>query len=114
MSEAEDRFLQNTDDGAFIYVSNPELYKRICGYMGSYAREYHAKEMERKLGKTPLKDFYTLAEWLHNNYEEIALNNGWKTQSDCQVPFDELPNENKETMLELTLRLLTHLKEQKQ
>ena len=49
MSEAEDRFLQNTDDGAFIYVSNPELYKRICGYMGSYAREYHAKEMERKL-----------------------------------------------------------------
>ena len=82
--------------------------------MESYAREYHAKEMERKLKKTPFRDFYTLAEWLHNNYEEISLNNGWKTQSDCQVPFDELPNENKETMLELTLRLLTHLKEQKQ
>lgn len=78
------------------------------------AREYHAKEMERKLKKTPFRDFYTLAEWLHNNYEEIALNNGWKTQSDCQVPFDELPNENKEVMLELALRLLTHLKEQKQ
>jgi len=32
-----------------------------------------------------------MAEWLHNNYEEIALNNGWKTQYDCQVPFCDLP-----------------------
>lgn len=48
-----------------------------------------------------------LAEWMHNNYEEIALNNGWKTQEDCQVPFHELPKENKVVMLELAERLLS-------
>ena len=47
-----------------------------------------------------------MAEWLHNNYEEIALNNGWKTQEDCQVPFCDLPKENKQTMIELCKRLL--------
>lgn len=47
-----------------------------------------------------------MAEWLHNNYEEIALNNGWKTQEDCQVPFCDLPYENKETMIELCDRFL--------
>jgi len=47
-----------------------------------------------------------MAEWLHNNYEEIALNNGWKTQEDCQVPFCDLPKENKQTMIELCERLL--------
>lgn len=47
-----------------------------------------------------------MAEWLHNNYEEIALNNGWKTQEDCQVPFLDLPKENKQTMIELCERLL--------
>ena len=49
MSAEADRYLQNTEDGAFIYISNPELYKRLCGYMESYAREYHQKEMERML-----------------------------------------------------------------
>lgn len=47
-----------------------------------------------------------MAEWLHNNYEEIALNNGWKTQDDCQVPFCDLPKENKQTMIELCERFL--------
>ena len=47
-----------------------------------------------------------MAEWLHNNYEEIALNNGWKTQEDCQVPFLDLPKENKETMIELCDRFI--------
>ena len=47
-----------------------------------------------------------MAEWLHNNYEEIALNNGWKTQEDCQVPFCDLPKENKQTMIELCERFL--------
>ena len=47
-----------------------------------------------------------MAEWLHNNYEEIALNNGWKTQDDCQVPFLDLPNENKQTMIEVCERFL--------
>lgn len=47
-----------------------------------------------------------MAEWLHNNYEEIALNNGWKTQESCQVPFNDLPKENKQVMIELCERFL--------
>ena len=45
-----------------------------------------------------------MAEWFHNNYEEISLNNGWKTQEQCQVPFRDLPKENKATMIEVCQR----------
>ena len=48
-----------------------------------------------------------LAEWLHNEYEEIAVEVGWETQDGTSVPFDELPEDNKQVMLKLADRLLT-------
>lgn len=47
-----------------------------------------------------------LAEWMHNNYEEIAHQLKWKTQIKCRVKFKELPEENKKVMIELAKRLL--------
>ena len=41
-----------------------------------------------------------MAEWMHNNYEEIALNNGLKSQEDCTT-FSELPEKNKQAIIEL-------------
>ena len=48
-----------------------------------------------------------LAKWLHENYEQIAKVKKWNTQEITKVSFDELPIENKETMLELAKRLQT-------
>lgn len=45
-----------------------------------------------------------LAGWLHDNYEEIAFKYDWKTQESTRVPFDELPQQNRLTMLELARR----------
>jgi len=46
-----------------------------------------------------------LAIWLHNNYEEIAIENNWDTQKDCKVGFWDLPEANQKTMIELAIRL---------
>ena len=47
-----------------------------------------------------------LAAWLHDEYEEIAVDVGWETQDGTSVPFDELPDENQEVMLRLADRIL--------
>lgn len=47
-----------------------------------------------------------LAKWLHENYEEVAKTKGWNTQENCKVEFDTLPEQNKQTMLEIADRLL--------
>lgn len=47
-----------------------------------------------------------LAEWMHNNYEEISQKLKWKTQKKCRVKFKDLPKENKKVMIELARRLL--------
>lgn len=36
--------------------------------------------------------------------EEIAFKKKWKTQDACQVPFSDLPIENRLTMIELCIR----------
>ena len=47
-----------------------------------------------------------LAEWMHNNYEEISKQQKWETQKKCQVKFKDLPEENKQVMIELAKRII--------
>lgn len=47
-----------------------------------------------------------LAKWLHINYEEIAKDENWETQGNCQVPYEELPIENRKTMIGIADRIL--------
>ncbi len=47
-----------------------------------------------------------LAEWMHNQYEEISKERNWETQKKCQVKFKDLPKENQEVMLALAKRLI--------
>lgn len=42
-----------------------------------------------------------LAQWLHDNYEQLAKAENWQTQEITRVKFEELPSENKSTMLAL-------------
>lgn len=49
---------------------------------------------------------HQLAEWLHDNYEQLAKANDWQTQEITRVKFDDLPAENKATMLALADKML--------
>ena len=49
---------------------------------------------------------HELAEWLHDNYEELAKAENWQTQEITRVKFEDLPTENKSTMLALADRML--------
>ena len=42
-----------------------------------------------------------LAEWLHDTYERLAKQVGWKTQDGTSVKFEDLPEKNKSVMLRL-------------
>ena len=44
---------------------------------------------------------HQLAEWLHDNYEQLAKANEWQTQETTRVKFEDLPEANKNTMLAL-------------
>lgn len=52
------------------------------------------------------EDIEELARYLHRKYEHIAKKVGWKTQEGTSVRFDELPEENKQVMLELASNLI--------
>lgn len=49
---------------------------------------------------------HKLAEWLHDNYEQLAKANDWQTQEITRVKFDDLPAENKATMIALADKML--------
>ena len=51
-------------------------------------------------------DKIELAKWLHDNYEEVAKQQGWNTQEKCKVEFATLPDANKQTMIDIAGRLL--------
>ena len=42
---------------------------------------------------------WEMAKLIHNKYEELSKERGWKTQEVCQVRFDDLPTSNKEVMV---------------
>lgn len=46
---------------------------------------------------------------LHEMYEETAELMAWRTQDVCRVPWDELPEPNKRTMLIVVQRFLSEL-----
>jgi hypothetical protein len=53
-----------------------------------------------------------LAEWMHNNYLELAEVSDWKVQEKTKGKFNQLPEENKITMLLLAERLLELIKKE--
>jgi len=56
------------------------------------------KEFIEKLKDLPLTA-EQLAEEFHNTYESCAEMNGWQTQKICRTKFEDLPEKNKETMI---------------
>ena len=54
--------------------------------------------------------YIVLAEWMHDQYEEISRKKGWNTQKKCKVKFEDLPRENREVMFELSKRIIKKFK----
>ena len=71
--------------------------------IGSLERNKFIDAMNSSLVKQ-VKD---VAEWMHDNYEQIAKGENWNTQESCKVEFDSLPKENQNVMLELAKRILS-------
>lgn len=59
------------------------------------------------------KEVRKLAVFMHEEYEKIARDEDWQTQERTQVPFEELPRENLETMLILAKRVYEYVQETK-
>lgn len=51
-------------------------------------------------------DIEDMARAFHYMYEEEAVRVGWKTQKQCQVDFDDLPDHNRSTMILTCNRML--------
>jgi hypothetical protein len=58
------------------------------------------KEAQKGMGKEEL------AKFMHDTYEKLARENGWRTQECCQTPWETLPTANQEVMLELAQAIL--------
>lgn len=56
-------------------------------------------------GSLPLNPM-VLAKYLHDNYEEISKKTNWNTQEKCKVEFENLPIENKNTMILLAGKII--------
>ena len=53
------------------------------------------------------KEIEEFAKELHNYYEERAEVNNWETQKSCKVEFEDLPEANKQTMIDLASYILS-------
>lgn len=49
---------------------------------------------------------HAVATFLHDRYEKHSKAQGWKTQEQCRVKFDDLPEANKKVMLAVSKDLL--------
>ena len=45
------------------------------------------------------------AEWLHNTYENLAEEKGWRTQLQCQTEFKKLPKKNQAVMIQMACKI---------
>lgn len=52
------------------------------------------------------EDVMEIAKYLHRKYEHTAKKVGWKTQEGTSVRFEELPEDNKQVMIEVAQNLL--------
>ena len=91
-------------------------YKEMYNCLIKLEKLVKDKEIELQASKKPsncilddVSERYTplqMAKFFHDNYEEIANSEGWKTQDKCKVEFEDLPEANKQTMLKVCERWL--------
>ena len=114
------KHIQSLLDLAESYLSIQGFPEKKCGKCYSscslcpYQKECPIDEKNKlietmKLALLKKMDVYELAKFLHIEYENSARLFGWGSQEVCRVPFDELPEANKKTMLSVAEKLKDHL-----
>ena len=64
---------------------------------------------EREQLRERVGNKWKLAKFMHDRYEKYAFIFGWDTQEQTKVPFENLPEENKKTMLAVAQDILFSL-----
>jgi hypothetical protein len=82
-------------------------YRKSLGDAAKFYSEEDVKEAVMELKDTSDEEIINLATFMHNTYEILAEINGWKTQENCKVKFEDLPSKNKEVMLQLSCHIKT-------
>jgi hypothetical protein len=62
-----------------------------------------------KVVEEMLPGYGEIAVMFHDYYEKIAKEVGWKTQDGCGVPFNNLPDKNKQVMLKVADKVLAEI-----
>lgn len=88
------------------YKDDAEVFEKLN--KANKLIEEHVTEQLRLYGVSVSlpSDPMVLAKYLHDNYEQIAKRTKWQTQKNCKVEFDDLPIENKNTMILLAGKLI--------
>lgn len=89
-------------------IQEEEAIKNIRNNKETIGSTYNKIIKKEKPEKTEKKkeDSFALAEWMHDQYEEISKKKAWKTQKKCRVKFKDLPKENQAVMIELAKRII--------
>ena len=53
-----------------------------------------------------------LANFIHLEYERFAQTSGWKTNKECRVAFNDLPEANRKTMILVAESILVKFKKE--
>ena len=57
-----------------------------------------------------MKNTLMFAQWLHNTYENLAEEQGWRTQLKCQTEFNKLPKRNQAVMIRMACKIKTQFR----
>ena len=90
--------LEDTADGSWSTHLNKPIQKQI----DNLTEQLRLYDVSVSLPLDPME----LAKYLHDNYEQIAKRTNWNTQKSCKVEFEDLPIENKNTMILLACKII--------
>lgn len=96
--------LDKIDKNAYYEIDGYGNIEFICKVMELYADVVNKNAVLPHVSNRFSPE--QMAEWFHNNYEEIAKAEGWQTQDKCKVEFKDLPESNRTTMTKVCERWL--------
>ncbi len=100
-----DSIVWSNNDGSEKYIG--------VGNMADWWMEkiHQAVAEERERVVCVVGDKWKLAKFMHERYEKYVYIFGWNTQEKTKVPFEDLPEENKKTMLAVARDILSSLQD---
>ena len=102
IKELLNRYFGEKIHPAISILKTQELYQNFANELIEATKEPTIEGVEE------------LAKLFHDAYEEVAKKNNWNTQESCKVEFKDLPESNKQTMLDTCKIVLEHFQPKEQ